>query len=139
MKYILMLLALVGIAASSLALREHYRTYGDSPCSINERWDCGIVNHSPYAVIHGIPVAMIGIAGYLLLGVLALKRAYRLMLILSLAALAFSLYLARIEQHVLGVWCVYCAISLATISLMTLLLLTTVLFHALRRSAPATT
>jgi vitamin-K-epoxide reductase (warfarin-sensitive) len=138
MKYVLLLLALLGITASSLALREHYRTYGDSPCSINERWDCGIVNHSPYAVIHGVPVAVIGIAGYLLLGVLALKRAYRLMLILSLAALAFSLYLARIEQHVLGVWCVYCAISLATISLMTLLLLTTVLFHALRRSAPAT-
>ncbi len=138
MKYVLLVLALVGITASSLALREHYRTYGDSPCSINERWDCGIVNHSPYAVIHGVPVAMIGIAGYLLLGVLALKRAYRLMLILSLAALAFSLYLARIEQHVLGVWCVYCAISLATISLMTLLLLATVLFHALRRSAPAT-
>ncbi len=136
MKYILLILALVGITASSFALREHYRTDA-SPCSINERWDCGIVNHSPYAVIHGVPVAVIGIAGYLLLGILSLRRDYRVMLILALAGLAFSLYLARIESHVLGVWCIYCAISLAIISLMSLLLLAAVLFHMLRRPASA--
>lgn len=135
MKYILLALAILGIAASCLALREHYRTYGDAPCDINERWDCGIVNHSPYAVIAGVPVAVIGIAGYLLLGILALKRAYRIMLALAVPALAFSLYLARIEQHVLGVWCVYCAISLGTISLMTLLLLGLVTYFKLTGKA----
>ena len=138
MKYLLIILALIGITASSLALREHYRPYGESPCDINARWDCGIVNHSPYAILPqgptgGIPVAVIGIAGYLLLGVLALMSAYRLMLILSLPGLAFSLYLANIEAHKLGVWCLYCVISLATISLMTLLLLATVLATARRR------
>src|SRR5437879_4483525 len=126
MQYVFLLLVIVGIAASSFALREHYRT-DLSPCSINERWDCGIVNHSPYAVIRGIPVAVIGIAGYLVLGILSLRRAYRLMLAGALAGLAFSLYLARIEEHVLGVWCIYCAISLGTISLITLLLIATVL------------
>jgi vitamin-K-epoxide reductase (warfarin-sensitive) len=138
MKYVLIILALLGISASSLALREKYRPYGESPCDINERWDCGIVNHSPYAIVpqgspHGVPVAVIGIAGYLLLGFLALKRAYRLMLALAIPALAFSLYLARIEQHVLGVWCLYCAISLGTISLMTLLLIGTVLVATVRK------
>lgn len=133
MRYILLVLALLGIAASSLALREHYRTYGDAPCDINERWDCGIVNHSPYAMIYGIPVAVIGIAGYLLLGVLAVKRAYRLMLILAVPALAFSLYLAHIEKDVLGVWCLYCAISLGTISLMTIFLVGTVFVNMVRR------
>jgi vitamin-K-epoxide reductase (warfarin-sensitive) len=116
MRWALILLTVVGIAASSLALREHYRTDA-SPCSINDRWDCGIVNHSPYAVLAGVPVAAIGIAGYLLLGVLAWKKAYRLMLLPVLVALGFSLYLARIEQHVLGVWCIYCVISLGVISL----------------------
>jgi vitamin-K-epoxide reductase (warfarin-sensitive) len=135
MRYILLILALLGIATSSLALREHYRTYGDAPCDINERWDCGIVNHSPYAMIYGIPVAVIGIAGYLLLGALALKRAYRLMLVLTIPALAFSLYLAHIEKDVLGVWCLYCAISLGTISLMTVFLVATVLTHSLRKRA----
>lgn len=137
MKYALLIFAIVGIVASSFALREHYRT-DLSPCSINERWDCGIVNHSPYAVIRGVPVAVIGITGYLILGILSLMRAYRLMLALALAGLAFSLYLARIEAHVLGVWCIYCAISLGTISLMTLLLLATVIFQVLRRPASAT-
>jgi vitamin-K-epoxide reductase (warfarin-sensitive) len=132
MRYLLLVLALLGIAASSLALREHYRPYGDSPCDINEHWDCGIVNHSPYAVIHGVPVATIGIAGYLLLGALALKRAYRLMLVFAVPALAFSLCLARIEAHDLGVWCLYCVISLGAISLMTLLLVITVVANSLR-------
>jgi len=129
MRYVLLVLAILGIIASSLALREHYRTDA-SPCDINERWDCGIVNHSPSAVIHGVPVAVIGIAGYLVLGILSLRRSYRLMLAGALAGLAFSLYLAHIENHVLGVWCVYCAISLATISLITLLLLATVIVQA---------
>ena len=138
MKYLLIIFALIGMAASSLALREHYRPYGESPCDINARWDCGIVNHSPYAMIPqgptgGIPVAVIGIAGYFLLGLLAHKRAYRLMLILAIPALAFSLYLADIEAHKLGVWCLYCVISLATITMMTLLLLATILANGMRK------
>jgi vitamin-K-epoxide reductase (warfarin-sensitive) len=137
MKYVLIVLATLGIVASTLALREHYRTEGDSPCSINERWDCGIVNHSPYAVLKGtgIPVAALGIAGYLLIGALAWSRAYRILLTAALAGLAFSLYLARIEAHVLGVWCIYCAISLADISLITLLALGTTVASLFRRSS----
>ena len=104
-----------------------------SPCDINERWDCGIVNHSPYATIGPLPVAVIGIAGYLILVILSLRRAYRLMLAGSLAGLGFSLYLAHIENHVLGVWCIYCAISLGTISSMTLLLLATAIVPAKRQ------
>ena len=122
MRWVLIVLAVVGIAASSLALHEHYRT-DVSPCSINERWDCGIVNHSPYAVLFGIPVAVIGIAGYLLLGALAFMKSYRLMLVAALGGLGFALYLAHIESAVLGVWCIYCAISLGVISLLSLLVL----------------
>jgi vitamin-K-epoxide reductase (warfarin-sensitive) len=133
MRYILIILALLGMAASSLALREHFRPYGESVCDINDHWDCGIVNHSPYAMFHGIPVADIGIAGYLLLGILALKRMYKTMLVLAIPALAFSLYLAHIEKDVLGVWCLYCAISLGIISLMTLLLVGTVTTRFIRR------
>jgi uncharacterized membrane protein len=134
MRYVLVLLAALGIVVSALALREHYRTEGDSPCSINERWDCGIVNHSPYAMLAGIPVAVLGIAGYLLMGALAWRRAYRILLAAALAGLAFSLYLARIEAHVLGVWCIYCAISLGDISLITLLALGTTVASLFRKS-----
>ena len=128
MRWVLIVLAVVGVAASSLALREHYRT-DTSPCSINERWDCGIVNHSPYAMLFKVPVAVIGIAGYLLLGVLAFRKAYRVMLVAALGGLGFALYLAHIESTVLGVWCIYCVISLGVISLVSLLALGTVIVN----------
>jgi vitamin-K-epoxide reductase (warfarin-sensitive) len=138
MRYVLLVLAVCGIATSSLALREHYRT-DSSPCSINARWDCGIVNHSPYAVLWGVPVADIGIAGYFVLGLLAVQRFYRVALVLALGALGFSLYLAHIEASILGVWCIYCVISLGMISLMTLLLLGTVIVQSLRKAPPPVT
>jgi len=138
MKYVLVVLAVLGVVVSSLALREHYRTEGDSPCSINERWDCGIVNHSPYAMLAGIPVAALGIAGYLLMAALAWGRAYRFVLAIALVGLGFSLYLAHVEKDILGVWCIYCVISLGIISLITLLSLgTTVAGFSRKSSAPA--
>ncbi len=125
MRYVLVLLAMVGIVVSSLALHEHYRT-DQSPCSINERWDCGTVNKSPFAVVWGVPIAVGGIAGYALFGLLAFFRAYGRLLDFTLASLGFSIYLAHIEAHVLGVWCIYCVISLGLTALITLLTVGTV-------------
>jgi len=133
MRWVLVVLAILGIVASSLALREHYRTDA-SPCSINEKWDCGIVNHSPYALFHGVPVAVIGIAGYLLLGALAFRKAYPWMLPFVTVALLFAIHLADIENYVLGVWCIYCAISLGIISLITLLVIGKVIVDSMQGS-----
>lgn len=153
MKYALIILAILGLTASCLALREHYREYGDSPCSINERWDCGVVNHSPYAVLGGIfellgvqthipllsglPVATVGILGYILMAAVSFRRAFRVLLVFTLGSLGFSLYLAHIEKDLLGVWCVYCVISLGIISLMSLLTLATVISDLVRKPSPA--
>lgn len=136
MRYIFILLAICGIVVSSLALREHYRE-DQSPCSINDKWDCGIVNRSQYAMIGKVPVAAIGIAGYLLMGVLGALRRYRLLLGATLVGLAFSLYLTYIEAKILEVWCIYCVISLAVISLITLLTVATVIVTTVRRPATA--
>jgi uncharacterized membrane protein len=133
MRWVLVVLAIAGIAASSLALREHYRTDA-SPCSINERWDCGIVNHSPHAMFYGVPVAVIGIAGYVLLGLLAFRKAYPWMLPFVIGAFTFAVHLADIENYVLGVWCIYCVISLGIISLMTLLVLMIVMSRAMQQA-----
>jgi vitamin-K-epoxide reductase (warfarin-sensitive) len=132
MKYLLLILATLGVIVSSLALREHYREYGDSPCSINEHWDCGVVNHSRYAMLGPIPVAVVGILGYLLMAALAFFRSYRLLIVPTFAGLSFSLYLANIEAHVLGVWCIYCVISLGIVSLMSLLTLGAVVSGVIR-------
>jgi vitamin-K-epoxide reductase (warfarin-sensitive) len=120
MRYVIAVFALAGAVVSFLALQVHYST-ATSPCSINEKWDCGVVNHSSYAVIEGIPVAFIGILGYLIILWLGLARQRAAVLIASLAGLGFSLYLTHIERDVLGVWCLYCVISLGIIAAIPLL------------------
>jgi vitamin-K-epoxide reductase (warfarin-sensitive) len=146
MRWLVVFLTLAGVVAAYLALREHYRTEGQAPCSINEKWDCGTVNKSRFASIGGvfdqftnrnaalsddakprfetvrkIPVADVGIAGYILLGLLALMRRWRLLATASVLAWVFSLYLAHIEKDILEVWCVYCVISLGIITLIMVL------------------
>jgi vitamin-K-epoxide reductase (warfarin-sensitive) len=137
MKYALLILAVLGIIVSSLALREHYRELGDAPCDINAHWDCGVVNHSPYAMLYRVPVAAIGMGGYMILGLLAFRRAYSWMLPFVTVALVFAVHLADIENYVLGVWCLYCVISLGIISLMTLLDFCTVITQFVRKPSPA--
>jgi vitamin-K-epoxide reductase (warfarin-sensitive) len=120
MRYLFALLALAGVVVSGLALRVHYDT-GTEPCSINEKWDCGIVNHSPFAEIAHIPVAAIGIAGYLAIGILAFVRKRAWLVAFTLIGLGFALYLTNIERTVLEVWCLYCVISQGIIAVITLL------------------
>src|SRR6478609_3303745 len=146
MRWLIAVLAFAGMVAAWLALREHYRTEGSSPCSVNERWDCGAVNKSRFASMGGvfdkltnrntipsddakprfeairkIPVADVGIAGYILLGLLALMKRWRLLAAAAVPAFGFSCYLAYIEKYILEKWCIYCVISWGIITLITLL------------------
>jgi uncharacterized membrane protein len=116
-RFAITLAALAGVVISTLALRIHYSTE-TQPCSINEKWDCGIVNHSPYSEFAGFPVAAIGIAGYLAMAVLALLGRRIMVAVLAVIGLAFAVYLSHIEKDVLMVWCLYCVISQGIILLL---------------------
>jgi len=120
MRYLIAVLALAGAVVSALALHVHYCT-DTQPCSINEKWDCGIVNHSEFAEVEHIPVAAIGIAGYLALAGLAFWRQRALLFLCALVGLGFALRLTFIEEFALQVWCLYCVISQGIIALITLL------------------
>jgi uncharacterized membrane protein len=133
-RYLIVLLALAGVIVSGLALHVHY-VEDDQPCHINDKWDCGVVNHSPYSVIAGVPVAAIGIAGYLLVGVLGFLRRRGLLLGAVAVGFAFALYLTHIEAHVLGVWCLYCVISQGIIGVLLLLTITWFLWGRKHRAA----
>jgi uncharacterized membrane protein len=113
-------LAVGGAAVSSVSLYHHYDTSPTTYCDLGENFNCDIVNRSTYSVIFGLPVALIGIIGYLLL--LALATFYRskaetpvMLLIASLAGLGFALRLTYIEGFVLAAWCILCLSSLALI------------------------
>jgi vitamin-K-epoxide reductase (warfarin-sensitive) len=118
MRYVIALLAMAGLVVSYMALRVHYSNDAE-PCDINEHWDCGVVNHSPFAMMGPVPVAAIGIAGYAALGGLALLKRRALVTVAAAIGLAFALYLSHIERDVLTVWCLYCVISQCIILVLT--------------------
>jgi vitamin-K-epoxide reductase (warfarin-sensitive) len=133
---VIAVLALAGIAVSSLALQNHYAKSASSYCDLGESFNCDIVNRSTYSVVLGLPVALIGIIGYAML--LALSTLYRakaetpaMLLIGALGGLAFALYLTYVEAFVLAVWCLLCLTSLVLILSITLLSSVMVL-HSIR-------
>jgi vitamin-K-epoxide reductase (warfarin-sensitive) len=116
LRMLVVLLSFLGAVVSALALQVHYSNKLQ-PCDINAHWDCGIVNHSRYSAIHGVPVAAIGIVGYLLIGLLALLRKRDWALAAAVAGLCYALYLSHVEDSILQVWCLYCVISQCMIAL----------------------
>jgi vitamin-K-epoxide reductase (warfarin-sensitive) len=114
-------LAILGILDSAASLISYFSSTAASYCTFGPHFSCDLVYSSSYARIAGVPVALIGVAGYVLLGIMAFaaRKNMRMLPYLFFAAaggLAFSLYLAYVEAFVLDVWCVYCVISLAIIT-----------------------
>jgi vitamin-K-epoxide reductase (warfarin-sensitive) len=123
---VIILLALVGIVLSGVSIYNHYKSTPTDYCDLGDNFNCDIVNRSIYAQVGKVPVAAIGLAGYIVLLVLALqRRANRIASILlvlgALGGVGYSLYLTYIEKYVLAMWCIICLGSLATISLIFLL------------------
>ena len=105
---------LVGVALSSLRHFGHFL--------LRYRREFQLRHREPQHLLDrcGVPVALIGIAGYL--AVLTLATLYRnrdeapaMLAIGSLAGLGFALYLTYIEGFVLATWCILCLSSLALI------------------------
>ena len=142
MKYLIALLAVAGIVVSTLALRVHNQDPALAPpCAVTERFDCGTVNHSRYAVFppktfdedpahprQHIPVATLGIVGYSLMALTALLGWMGATLILAEVGFFFAAMLTYLEAYVIGKWCIYCLWSqaiVAAILLLTTLVVTT--------------
>lgn len=120
------ILALAGTVVSAISLQRHYATSTSGFCDFGQKFNCDIVNRSEYSSIAGIPVAGIGVAGYVILFVLSAfqqdrrETATRLFAA-AIAGLAFALYLTYVEAYRLETWCMLCLSSLALIAAITLL------------------
>src|SRR5437588_11273056 len=113
MKYLIALLAIGGIVVSTMALRVHYMHPAQAPpCAVTEKFDCGAVNHSRFAVfpprtfdedpkggIH-VPIAALGIAGYAAIAVVALAGWWWLAFQASLIGFLFAGFLSYLEAYV---------------------------------------
>lgn len=128
MRYVIAVLALAGIVVSCLALARRY----DPPVQpieiVHSHWNSSYVNQSPYAEVRGVPVAVLGIAGYSLLVLFALLRYTVLMAYLSGIGVAYAFYLTNIEAQILRVWCVYHVASLILIVLIAFLVFGSLIF-----------
>ena len=118
--------ALAGVAVSSISLYHHFGTAKTSFCDFGESFNCDLVNRSQYSTILGVPVAVIGLCGYLL--ILLLATGYRnkaetgiFLRVCCTTGLAFSLYLTYIEKFVLSAWCILCLSSLGIIFVLAML------------------
>ncbi len=154
MKYLIALLAVAGIVVSSLALHVHLMDPAAAPpCAVSERFDCGAVNHGKYSVfpplteddfdengqprpgrLH-VPVAVIGIIGYALIGICALFG--RIRIVLELARIGFfcAAFLSYIEAYVIRKWCIYCLWSQCIIAAILLASIGAVWMRRRRRAA----
>jgi len=131
---IIIVIALLGVADSSYALKQHYAPADTSACDINETVNCSTVNQSVYSEFLGIPVAGLGLTGYVLIGTIAglmvaergsTKLLAMSLSLLTLVALAISLALTYIEVFILGAVCPLCVLSLALVTGITVLTLLT--------------
>jgi len=120
------ILATAGAAVSSVSLDHHFRKSKTTYCDFGQSFNCDIVNRSEYSTVAGVPVALIGILGYVAL--LAFATFYRekaetpgILVLGSAVGLGFALYLTYIEKYVLFAWCILCLSSLAIIFSITVL------------------
>ncbi len=101
-------------------------------CSTEGAFDCGKVSgpYAAYAKFFGIPVALLGMVGYVSMFAViwlrdwfpsAEKLLRNLLFALIVIALGFSAYLAYLEEFVIGAWCQYCLYSAAVVVTMFIL------------------
>jgi uncharacterized membrane protein len=79
---------------------------------------CATVQASSYALVAGVPVALIGLLGYLvILGALCLPRdlGRTLVLVAALTGSIFSTYLVAVQAFELDAFCAWCLASDAII------------------------
>jgi vitamin-K-epoxide reductase (warfarin-sensitive) len=142
MKYVITLLAVAGIVVSSLALHVHYMDPSQAPpCAVTEKFDCGTVNHSRFAVFpprsfdenpkggHHIPIATLGIIAYALLTLLALTEHWLLTFEVAQIGFFSAAFLSYIEAYILEKWCIYCLWSQGIITVILLMSVVALIQH----------
>jgi len=118
------ILSIIGVILSAVSLERHYAKSETSFCDFSQKFSCDIVNRSEYSEVAGIPVAGIGIAGYIALFLFSTLWQSRSetptqLLAVAVAGLLFALYLTYVEAYELKAWCILCLASQLVIFLIT--------------------
>ena len=128
MRYVLAVLAALGILVSSLSIVQRFGAPPRLIDLVRSTWNCAYVNQSSYAVIRGVPVAAVGIILYLTIGVLALLGRRVLTAFCANMGLIYAMYLTAIEVHFVHFWCIHFVVSLILMVVITILALADLIF-----------
>ena len=102
-------------------------TDNETVCADVGKIDCAAVQQSAYAETFGIPVALLGLLGYIaILGAviledqIAIVAAYGRTAVVGMAlfGVIFQTYLTYVEASVLDRWCQWCVASFVVITLL---------------------
>ncbi|MGH7890293.1 MAG: vitamin K epoxide reductase family protein [Thermodesulfobacteriota bacterium] len=118
-RIVILILSTLGFALSLYLTYIHYSEAEALFCTSGS--GCDTVRESPYAVILGVPVSLLGAIGYSLIFVLSFisnnrRDKWFLLYLFTLAGFVFSTYLTYIELFVLKAVCFYCVISAVIIT-----------------------
>lgn len=110
------MVALIGLFDAAYLTYQHY-SGSDLICNISH--GCEKVLTSKYAVVAGVPVALLGVIYYatvlmVVVHMLTNRPRPRVMLLLGLAGFLPTLYLLFLQAFVIGAWCQYCLLSAMT-------------------------
>jgi len=107
--------AAIGATAMLYLVYVHYKPSGSAFCDFGDGFSCEIVNKSVYADIFGVPISVIGLAYFVVIGVLSRRDLFAKYVeeiqALTVASLVFGLYLTWIEVYLLGSICVFCELA----------------------------
>lgn len=119
-------LLLLGLLDTVYLAFTHYRNYTDimysSFCAITKAINCDTVAQSPWSILFGIPVALWGVFGYLIYGVLLVavrkntpKRMvlWNLLFLLGVLYSGTAVYFGYISASKIHSYCILCVLSYA--------------------------
>ncbi len=123
------IVAILAIIVSGVLVNAHYKEDPSKFCVFGDKFDCDIVNQSPYANLDGvfyfissdlgipfpefylpIPVSIISILMFSLVIGLTFKPKIKILKTLMVLSILFSIYLIYIEAFILLTYCIYCII-----------------------------
>ncbi len=115
----IVIMSAIGFAISTYSFLHYSAFTSGAVCNLSDTFSCDVVNRGPFASIGGIPVSVIGMAGYAFLFVTALLRRKHpeekplgaIMILATTVGFLFSLYLTFIEAFVLQAYCILCLTS----------------------------
>ena len=116
-------IGLVALAGAAVAAYLVYARYTHTPIACTTG-GCETVQHSKYARLAGVPVAVLGLAAYLAIFATALSvrvEAAAVGAAIALGGLAFAIYLIVIQVAVIDAICQWCLASDAILAVLALL------------------